>query len=89
VCARTGRLERGREFFERAERGAGSWPGGPWPTAVAQARAELLLAEPWATNAPPRTPCAAPPKATPPPASCSTSGAREALEQLGATKISA
>ena len=26
VCARAGRLERGREFLERAERGAGRWP---------------------------------------------------------------
>ena len=45
VCARAGRIERGREFFERAEAGAGHWPGGPWPAALAEARAELLLAE--------------------------------------------
>jgi tetratricopeptide (TPR) repeat protein len=45
VCARAGQPERAREFLERAERGAGGWPGGPWPAAVAQARAQLLLAE--------------------------------------------
>ena len=45
VCARAGELERAREFLERAEHGAGRWPGGPWPAAVAEARAELLLAE--------------------------------------------
>ena len=45
VCARAGRLERAREFLERAEHGAGRWRGGPWPAAVAEARAELLLAE--------------------------------------------
>ena len=45
VCARAGRLERAREFLERAERGAGAWRGGPWPAAVAEARAELLLVE--------------------------------------------
>ena len=45
VCARAGELERAREFLQRAERGAEAWPGGPWPAAVAEARAELLLAE--------------------------------------------
>ena len=45
VCARAGQVERGRDFLARAERGAGTWPGGPWPAAVAEARAELLLAE--------------------------------------------
>jgi DNA-binding SARP family transcriptional activator len=45
VFARAGRLERAREFLERAERGAAHWPGGPWPAALAEARAELLLAE--------------------------------------------
>ena len=45
VCARVGQLERGRSFLERAEFGAGRWRGGPWPAAVAEARAELLLAE--------------------------------------------
>lgn len=35
----------GREFLKRAEFGASRWPGGPWPTAVAEARASLLLAE--------------------------------------------
>ena len=45
VCARAGQLERAREFLRRAEYGAGRWPGGPWPAAVAEARAELLLAE--------------------------------------------
>jgi tetratricopeptide (TPR) repeat protein len=45
VCARGGRLERASEFLKRAERGATHWPGGPWPAALAEARAELLLAE--------------------------------------------
>ena len=45
VCARAGELERAREFLERAEHGARRWLGGPWPAAVAEARAELLLAE--------------------------------------------
>ena len=45
VCARAGRLERAREFLERAEDGARLWRGGPWASAVAEARAELLLAE--------------------------------------------
>jgi DNA-binding SARP family transcriptional activator/tetratricopeptide (TPR) repeat protein len=45
VCARAGQLERARQFLERAQHGAGRWRGGPWPAAVAEARAELLLAE--------------------------------------------
>jgi DNA-binding SARP family transcriptional activator len=45
VCARGGRLKRAGEFLERAEHGATHWPGGPWPAALAEARAELLLAE--------------------------------------------
>ena len=45
VCARAGQLERGRQFLERAEHGAGNWPGGSWQAAVAESRAELLLAE--------------------------------------------
>jgi DNA-binding SARP family transcriptional activator len=45
VCARAGRLERARGFLERAEEGTRRWRGGPWPSAVAEARAELLLAE--------------------------------------------
>ena len=45
VCARAGEPERAREFLERAEHDADSRMGGPWPAAVAQARAELLLAE--------------------------------------------
>ncbi len=45
ACAGAGQLERGREFLERAEFGASRWPGGPWPAAVAEARAALLLAE--------------------------------------------
>jgi len=45
VCARAGQLARGHAFLERAEFGAGRWPGGPWPAAVARARAELLLAD--------------------------------------------
>jgi tetratricopeptide (TPR) repeat protein len=45
ACAVAGQLARGREFLKRAEFGAGRWPGGPWPAAVAEARAALLLAE--------------------------------------------
>jgi tetratricopeptide (TPR) repeat protein len=45
ACAGAGELERGREFLRRAEFGASRWPGGPWPAAVAEARASLLLAE--------------------------------------------
>ncbi len=45
VCARAGQLERSREYLRRAEFGAGRWQGGPWPAAVAEARARLLLAE--------------------------------------------
>jgi ATP/maltotriose-dependent transcriptional regulator MalT len=45
VCARAGEPERAREFLERAEHDADSRMGGPWPAAVAQARAELLLAQ--------------------------------------------
>jgi predicted ATPase len=29
VCARAGQIERGREFLQRAEHGAGRWLGGP------------------------------------------------------------
>jgi DNA-binding SARP family transcriptional activator/tetratricopeptide (TPR) repeat protein len=45
ACAGAGQLERGWEFLARAEFGASRWPGGPWPAAVAEARASLLLAE--------------------------------------------
>jgi DNA-binding SARP family transcriptional activator/tetratricopeptide (TPR) repeat protein len=45
ACAGAGELERGRAFLTRAEFGASRWPGGPWPAAVAEARASLLLAE--------------------------------------------
>jgi ATP/maltotriose-dependent transcriptional regulator MalT len=45
VCAGAGELERARQFLTRAEQGAAGWPGGSWPAAVAEARAELLLAE--------------------------------------------
>ncbi len=45
VCARAGEPERARGFLERAEQGAERWLGGPWPAAVAEARAALLLAE--------------------------------------------
>jgi DNA-binding SARP family transcriptional activator len=45
VCARAGRLERAREFLERAERGSRRWLGGPWPAAVAEARAAVLVAD--------------------------------------------
>ena len=44
-CARAGQLDRGREFLLRAEQCSGLWPGGPWPAAIAEARAELLLAD--------------------------------------------
>ena len=45
VCARAGQLERSREYLRLADFGAGRWQGGPWPAAVAEARARLLLAE--------------------------------------------
>ena len=45
VCAGAGQLERARDFLQRAEQGAGCWPAGPWPAAVAEVRAELLRAE--------------------------------------------
>ena len=45
ACARAGELERARRFLERADQGASGWRGGPWPAAVAEARAELLIAE--------------------------------------------
>ncbi|MGN6870601.1 MAG: ATP-binding protein [Solirubrobacteraceae bacterium] len=45
ACAGAGQLDRARDFLQRAEFGAGRWPGGPWPAAVAEARAALLLAE--------------------------------------------
>jgi DNA-binding SARP family transcriptional activator len=45
VCARAGEPERAREFLERAEHAADSRMGGPWPAAVAEARAALLLAQ--------------------------------------------
>jgi DNA-binding SARP family transcriptional activator len=45
VCTRAGALERAREFLARAEQGAAGWLGGPWPAVMAEARAELLLAE--------------------------------------------
>ena len=45
ACARAGQIGRGRDFLERAEYGAGRWRGGAWSAAVAEARAELLLAE--------------------------------------------
>ena len=58
VCARAGELERSRAFIERADSGARGWLSGPWPAAVAEARAELLLAEgdsgAAAAGAPPR-----------------------------------
>jgi DNA-binding SARP family transcriptional activator/tetratricopeptide (TPR) repeat protein len=45
ACAGAGELARAREFLQRAEFGAARWAGGPWPAAVAEARAALLLAE--------------------------------------------
>jgi DNA-binding SARP family transcriptional activator len=42
VCARAGELDRAGEFLERVEQGP---LGGPWPAAVAEARAEMLLAD--------------------------------------------
>src|SRR5262249_19201807 len=45
ACADAGQLDRARDFIQRAEFGAGRWPGGPWPAAVAEARAALLIAE--------------------------------------------
>ena len=83
VCARAGQLARGHEFLDRAEHGAARWPGGPWPAAVAQARAELLLAE--GNHHAARTLFAAPPRATPRQDSCSTSAAR-AKRSSGSTE---
>jgi DNA-binding SARP family transcriptional activator/tetratricopeptide (TPR) repeat protein len=45
ACAGAGELDRAHEFLARAEFGAARWRGGPWPAAVAEARAALLLAE--------------------------------------------
>ena len=45
ASARAGQLDRARDFLERAEDGARRWRGGSWPAALAEARAELLLAE--------------------------------------------
>lgn len=45
ACTRAGELTRARDFLERAERGAAGWLGGSWPAALAEVRAELLLAE--------------------------------------------
>jgi ATP/maltotriose-dependent transcriptional regulator MalT len=45
VCTRAGALERAQEFLARAQQGAGGWLGGPWLAAVAEVRAELLLAD--------------------------------------------
>jgi ATP/maltotriose-dependent transcriptional regulator MalT len=45
ACADAGQLDRSRDFLQRAQFGAARWPGGPWPAAVAEARAALLLAE--------------------------------------------
>jgi DNA-binding SARP family transcriptional activator/tetratricopeptide (TPR) repeat protein len=46
ACAASGDPPRGWEFLARAERGAELWVGGtPWSAAIAQTRAELLLAE--------------------------------------------
>ena len=45
VCAGAGQLARARDFLERAEFGAARWPAGPWPAALAEARALLLLAD--------------------------------------------
>ena len=45
VCARAGALDRGRDFLERAQKGAEHWLAGPWPAALAEARGALLLAE--------------------------------------------
>ena len=45
MCARAGQPERARGFLERAEQSAERQLGGPWPAAVAEARAALLLAE--------------------------------------------
>ena len=55
-----------------------TWQGGPWPAAVAEARAELL--SPRVIGAPPQTPCAAPLRAMPRrgPAAQRAAGARGA-----------
>lgn len=45
ACAAAGQLDRAGDFLKRAAFGAARWPGGPWPAAVAEARAALLVAE--------------------------------------------
>ena len=75
VCARAGELERAREFLARAEHGAAGLAGRP-VAGGGRGGARRAAARRGRPSAPPRTRCAAPPRATPRRGSCSTSGGR-------------
>ncbi|HEX5584046.1 ATP-binding protein [Gaiella sp.] len=45
ACARAGAVERAGAYLGAAEASLPLWPGGPWPAAVAEARASLALSQ--------------------------------------------